>query len=211
MELTLSLVSVLGVLLLGAISPGPSFVLVARTAIAVSRIDGLFTAIGMGVGGAIFSAMVLLGLQALLASVPVLYLALKILGGLYLVYLAVHIWRGAKEPLAIARDEEKRSQSVGKSFMLGLLTQLSNPKTAIVYGTIFAALLPQHLPLSVTLVLPLLVFLVETGWYSVVAIALSTESSRASYLRSKIHIDRAAGGIMGLLGVKLIAAVQPGS
>jgi threonine/homoserine/homoserine lactone efflux protein len=51
METILSLSSVLGALLIGAISPGPSFVLVARTAMVVSRIDVLSTAIGMGVGG----------------------------------------------------------------------------------------------------------------------------------------------------------------
>jgi len=54
MELVYSLASVLGALLIGAISPGPSFVLVARTSMAASRIDGLFSAIGMGIGGVVF-------------------------------------------------------------------------------------------------------------------------------------------------------------
>ena len=58
MELILSLASVLGAILIGAISPAPSFVLVARTSMAASRIDGIFTAIGMGIGGVVFSAVV---------------------------------------------------------------------------------------------------------------------------------------------------------
>jgi threonine/homoserine/homoserine lactone efflux protein len=209
MELILSLVSVLGALLIGAISPGPSFVLVARTSMAASRIDGLFAAIGMGIGGAVFSVLVLLGLQAVLASVPWLYLALKLAGGLYLVYIATRIWRGAKEPIVISRAEEGIPKSVKRSFLLGLFTQLSNPKTAVVYGSVFAALLPHYLPLSATLSLPFLVFLVEAGWYSIVAFSLSSESSRAAYLRSKMHVDRVAAGVMGLLGLKLIAAARP--
>lgn len=209
MELILSLVSVLGALLIGAISPGPSFVLVARTSMAASRIDGLLTAIGMGVGGVVFSVMVLLGLQVALASVPWLYLALKLVGGLYLVYLAVRIWRGAKEPIVIPSAREGIPRSVKKSFLLGLITQLSNPKTAVVYGSIFAALLPHNLPHIAALALPFLVFLVEAGWYSIVALALSAESSRAAYLRSKMHVDRVAGGVMGLLGLKLVAAARP--
>ena len=88
MELILSLASVLGALLVGAISPGPSFVLVARTSMAASRIDGIFTAIGMGIGGVVFSAVVLLGLQAALVSVPWFYLALKLVGGLPLLFKA---------------------------------------------------------------------------------------------------------------------------
>lgn len=209
MEVIVSISSVLGALLIGAISPGPSFVLVARTSMAASRVDGVFAAIGMGIGGVIFSAVVLLGLQAALASVPWLYLMLKLVGGLYLVYLAVRIWRGAKEPIVIPGTEEGIRRSVKEPFLLGLVTQLSNPKTAVVYGSIFAALLPHNLPPSATLTLPFLVFLVEAGWYSMVALALSSESSRAAYLQSKIHVDRVAGGVMGLLGLKLIAAARP--
>lgn len=209
MELVLSLASVLGALLIGAISPGPSFVLVARTAMAVSRIDGFFAAIGMGIGGVIFSALVLLGLQAVIASVPLLYLTLKLAGGLYLAYIAVRLWRGAKEPIIIPGTEEAIRRSASNSFFLGLFTQLSNPKTAVVYGSIFAALLPHNLPPSATLALPFLVFFVEAGWYSIVAFALSAEPSRAAYLRSKMHVDRVASGIMGLLGLKLVAAARP--
>lgn len=209
MELVLSLAGVLGALLIGAISPGPSFVLVARTSMAMSRMDGLFTALGMGMGGVVFSAVVLLGLQAVLASVPWLYLALKLVGGLYLIYIAVRIWRGAREPIVLPGAEEGTRGCLKTSFLLGLFTQLSNPKTAVVYGSIFAALLPHSLPLSATLVLPFLVFLVEAGWYSIVALALSSESSRGAYLRSKLHVDRIAGGVMGLLGLKLVASARP--
>jgi threonine/homoserine/homoserine lactone efflux protein len=208
MELIISLGSVLGALLIGTISPGPSFILVARTAMAVSRIDGLSTAIGMGVGGVIFSVLVLFGLQVVLASVPWLYLALKLAGGLYLIYIAAKIWRGAKEPIVISSTEEGLPRTATKSFLLGLFTQLSNPKTAVVYGSIFAVLLPRNLSLSTTLALPFLVFSIEAGWYSIVALALSSASSRANYLRSKMHIDRIAGGVMGLLGLKLLTAAR---
>jgi threonine/homoserine/homoserine lactone efflux protein len=208
MELVISLGSVLGALLIGAISPGPSFVLVARTAMVVSRIDGLSTAIGMGAGGVIFSVLVLFGLQAVLASVPWLYLALKLAGGLYLIYLAAKIWRGAKELIVIPGNEEELPRSATKSFLLGLFTQLSNPKTAVVYGSIFAALLPHNLSPSTILVLPFLVFLIEAGWYSVVALMLSSTSSRATYLRSKMHIDRITGGVMGFLGLKLLTTAR---
>jgi len=64
--LTASIFGVIGALALGAISPGPSFVMVARTAVASSRVNALFAALGMGCGGIIFATAALLGLQALL-------------------------------------------------------------------------------------------------------------------------------------------------
>lgn len=208
MELVLSLVAVLGALLVGAMTPGPSFVLVARTSMAASRIDGLFTALGMGIGAVLFAVVVLLGLQAALAAVPWLYLMLKVAGGLYLLYMAVRIWRSAREPMVIPDSATAIRLSAKRSFLLGLFTQMSNPKTAIVYGGIFAALLPKSMPTIAYVFLPFMVFVVEAGWYAVVAFALSAESSRATYLRSKMHIDRMAGGVMGVIGLRLIFAAR---
>jgi threonine/homoserine/homoserine lactone efflux protein len=208
-ELALSLAALLGALTLGAMSPGPSFVLVARTAVARSRADGLAAALGMGIGGVVFSVLVVLGLHAALRAVPALYLVLKVAGGLYLVYLGIRVWQGAKEPLTIADSGERLKSSLGGSFLIALGTQLSNPKTAVFYGSIFAALLPQDLPLLVAAVLlPALVFVVETGWYAIVALALSSASPRAAYLRAKTMVDRTAGTVLGILGLKLVASAR---
>jgi threonine/homoserine/homoserine lactone efflux protein len=209
MEPIVSLAALLGALTLGAMSPGPSFVLVARTAIARSRADGLAAALGMGIGGVIFSVLVVLGLHAALSTVPQLYAMLKVAGGVYLLYLGIRIWRGAREPLAIAEPGERLKSSFGNSFLIALGTQLSNPKTAVFYGSIFAALLPQDLPLLVAAVLlPALVFLVEAGWYAIVALALSAASPRAAYLRFKTMVDRTAGTVLVILGLKLVASAR---
>lgn len=190
-------------------SPGPSFVMVARTALAVSRADGLAAALGMGAGGVVFAAAALLGLHIVLGSVAWLYLLVKVLGGAYLVYLGYAIWRGAKQPLALAENQgDNRAGTFRRSFWLGLVTQLSNPKTAVVYASIFVSLLPREIPAWVMFVLPLLIFAIETGWYSIVALALSAPSPRAAYLRSKTWVDRIAGGVMAALGVKLIAGAR---
>lgn len=211
MTLSTALLSLILALTLGAISPGPSFVMVARTALAVSRRDGIAASIGMGVGGALFSVLAVLGLLAVLAAVPLLYLALKVLGGAYLVHLGVRIWRGASQPLALnAATPSGQPGTLLRSFMLGLATQVSNPKTAIVYAGVFASLLPADAPGWVLLALPLIVFMIETGWYSLVSIALSSPAPRARYLSAKTWLDRAAGGILGLLGIKLMVdAARP--
>jgi threonine/homoserine/homoserine lactone efflux protein len=193
-------------LLAGVLSPGPSFVQVARIAVARSRADGLATALGLGLGAVAFAAVALAGLQALLTAVPPLYTALKALGGLYLLWMAWRIWRGAREPLPLASEDSVAARrSLYQSFRLGLVTQLSNPKCAVVYGSVFAALLPAHFPPLASLLVVLGVFLMETGWYAVVALVLSSAAPRAVYLRSKLLVDRTAAGVMGLLGLRLVA------
>lgn len=210
MESILAISGILGALLIGVVSPGPSFVLVARTAIAMSRRDGLAAAVGMGLGGVIFAALALIGLTAILAQVDWLYLGLKLLGGLYLLYLAIGLWRGATDPIVVPKAVPGARPNPGRSFVLGLATQISNPKTAVVYASVFAALLPPTLPGWMYLVLPLLIFVIEAAWYAVVALAFSADRPRAAYLRSKTWLDRLAGTVMGLLGLRLIAETARG-
>lgn len=195
------------VLLLGAMSPGPSFLLVARLAVAQSRGQGLAAALGMGTGAGLFALAALIGLQSLLTAVPALYVGIKLLGGAYLLYLAVIIWRGAKQPLAMS-DGPAPANSGRRAFLIALGTQLSNPKTAIAYTGIFAAFLPQGVELSTGLEVLALVLAVEIGWYAVVALLLSAPAPRAVYLRGKTWIDRAVGAALGFLGAKLLLSVR---
>lgn len=204
MTASAAVLAILGALWLGAMIPGPSFVLVARNAVGLSRHDGLATAFGMGVGGIVFGGVALAGLYTLLQAVEWLYIGLKIAGGAYLIFMASRIWRGADLPVTVGEAPAERPGSVRRSFWVGLTTQLSNPKTAIWYGSIFAALLPQHPPLWCYLVLPPLVFLVECGWYTIVALCFSSRGPRELYLRAKKWVDRIAAGAISALGLRLI-------
>lgn len=195
---------VLAALTVGVISPGPSFVMIARTAVSSSRSNGLAAAVGMGTGGALFALAALLGLQAVLLAVPSLYLVLKVVGGIYLAYLGFRIWSSAKEPLVVQGDPSGRGVSLPRSFALGFVTQVSNPKTAIVYASVFAAFLPAAPSVGFDFALVTIAFAIEAAWYSIVALALSSERPRRAYLRYKASVDRMAGGVMVLLGLKLV-------
>lgn len=206
--MTGAMLAIAGAIALGAMSPGPSFLMVARTSIAASRADGLAAALGMGVGGVLFAVMALLGLHVVLLSVPSLYAVLKITGGAYLIFIGWMIWRGAREPVQMSDDLQNGPQTVARSFWLGLATQVSNPKAAVVYASVFVSLLPREIPPAAMLILPAAIFAIEAGWYAIVALALSASSPRAAYLRWKLWIDRSAGAVMTALGLRLILATK---
>jgi len=204
MDAAVAFAGILGALALGMVSPGPSFIMVARTSVAVSRGAGMAAAVGMGVGGLAFGILALLGLEAVLAHAAWLYAALKVGGGLYLIYLAVRLWGGASQPLALAPDSARSGRGLATSFALGLATQLSNPKAAVIYASVFAALLPSAPPAWLYIALPPLIFVMETGWYALVATAFSSGRPRSLYLAAKAWIDRAAGAVLAALGIRLI-------
>ena len=175
----LAILAICGAIAVGAASPGPSFVMVMRTALARSRRDGVAAAFGMGIGGVIFCTLALLGMRAVFAQAPWLYLGFKVAGGCYLLYLAFRMWMGAKQPFMAKEGAAARPQ-IARSFLLGLATQLSNPKTLVFYGSVFA-LLPADLPVWSTFVLPPAIMAIETGWYVIVAMVFSLGRPRSWY------------------------------
>lgn len=190
-------------LVLGVISPGPSFLLVAQTAMSHSRKKALFISLGMGIGAMVFAILAQTGVYILLKTLPRLFFIFEILGGLYLCYLAFSILKYAKKPLDTQIHLEKKV-SLLRSFSLGLFTQLSNPKTAIIIGSIFAAFMPENAPILSYFLLALIAFCLDCGWYSIVAVTLSTQKAQKAYIKYKTLISYLSSCIMLGIGCKLL-------
>lgn len=193
----------LGIALL---SPGPSFLFVARTAVIESRHNAVAVALGLATGSAVFAMIASAGLLVLLESVPKLYIVLKVGGGIYLFYLGLKIWNNASTPVNDAIDPSDNTQSTSRAFMSGFLVQISNPKTAIVFGSVFAAFLPEISPTYASVSLVAISFSLAAVWYSLVAVLLSADKPRKTYGAMKPVLDRVAGGVMAAIGIKLAVA-----
>lgn len=195
-----TLLSVGFVQLLAVISPGPSFLITARTAVAKSHRDGVKVALGLGTGTVVWSTAALLGLNAVFHAVPVLFIGMKIAGALFLLYIAYKIFRHAAEPLKI----EGGAGAAGNPFLKGFLTQISNPKVAVFFGSIILAMLPAQLSPWMTVALIAIFSLNEVWWYTVVALFFGSGPVRRFYLRAKVWIDRVTGLFLGGLGLRLL-------
>ncbi len=198
------LLGIAAVLFFGAMSPGPSFLVVARNSLAKSRAHGLATAVGTGLGVSIFAMLAGLGVTALLRTVPVVFLIFKIAGGLYLVYLAYLIWRSAKQPLLSAEQAVDSTETLWQAFYQGLIAQISNPKTALVIAGIFAVFIPAEPPVFTVPLIALIAFVIDFCWYAFVALSLSAQKSRHVYARLKVWLDRTVACLLGLIGLRLI-------
>lgn len=198
-----SIIAIATVIVIGTMIPGPSFLMVARTTLQESKVAGLFAALGMGLGSLLLAICGLLGLHVLLSQIPSLYLALKIAGGLYLIYLAYRMWVNSANQLSEANVFNANHAS-RKSLVMAFLVQISNPKAAIIYGSVFAAFIPRDYGIDFVIAVLTCVFVIETGWYSLVCVMLSTDASRSAYFRARILINRIAGSIMAVLGLRII-------
>jgi threonine/homoserine/homoserine lactone efflux protein len=190
--------------LMAAISPGPAVLMSARTGVTEGLRTGAFLAIGIGAGAVVWAAAALFGLALIFQAAPALLWALKIAGGLYLIHMAWGMWRDADQPLDMA-ETGRPPRSALSAFRLGLITQLSNPKPAILFSAIFIGTVPNGTPAWVIAALLTVVFLNEAIWNTLVARIFSFQRSKAAYISLKTIIDRSFGGLLALLGLKIAA------
>ena len=121
------------------IVPGPNMIYLISRSIAQGRRAGLISLAGVGLGFLTYLLAASAGLATLFALVPQIYVALKLAGAAYLLWLAWQAFRpGGTSVFATQELEPDRPR---KLFGMGLLTCLLNPKIAILY----ISLLPQFL------------------------------------------------------------------
>lgn len=190
--------------LFAAISPGPSVLMSARIGVMQGLRAGIFVSIGIGISAVIWAAAALFGLAIVFEAAPALLWTLKIVGGIYLIWLGWKMWKSADTPLG-QPGEGALPRSDWSALRLGIITQLANPKPAIMFSAIFLGTVPPSAPVWVYGVILALVFLNDTLWNVFVARLFSFDRSRKAYLGLKSRLDRCFGGLLALLGVKIAA------
>lgn len=188
--------------LMAAISPGPAVLLSARTGLTGGMRAGMLVAAGIGLGAVIWASAALFGLALVFEAAPAALWSLKIVGGAYLVWLGWRSWRDAGEPLSLTAAKEPRRAELSP-FRLGLLTQLANPKPAIMFSAIFVGAVPPGTSGWVIVLLLGVVFLNEAVWNAMVARFFALDRARKGYAGLKTLIDRGFGAVLMLIGLKM--------
>ncbi|QYZ71418.1 LysE family translocator [Neotabrizicola shimadae] len=188
--------------LVAAASPGPAILMSARTGVTEGFRTGLFLAMGLGLGAVIWAVAALFGLAVLFQVAPALLWGFKIAGGLFLLWIALSMWRHAPEPLATPTEGDVPRGALS-ALWLGIATQLANPKPAVFFGAVFVGTVPPGTSWPWLAALLVAVFLNEVACNTLVARLFSFDGPRRAYARMKTGIDRSFGGILAILGLKI--------
>lgn len=194
------LLSVAAMWLVAVVIPGPNFFVVARMAALRSRRAALVVVGALGIGSTVWGLAGFFGVHALFAVAPALYAGLRLIGALYLVYVGGRIVWGSFRPRAV-----EAGGAIGGAFRLGLITSLSNPKSAMLVGSLFTAVMPPDAAVSVGLVTVAEMVAISVGWYALVACVISARPVAALFQRGRVWIDRVAGVIFVGFGLRVVA------
>ncbi|WP_130619691.1 threonine export protein RhtC [Dyella amyloliquefaciens] len=192
--------------LVALLSPGPDFFFVSQTAVSRTRRQAMFGVIGITLGVVVWSALALAGLQLVLQRLAWLERLISIAGGLYLAWMGVKMLRGAiRAPATLAGEPQQvLQQSDWATLRAGLLTNLSNPKVVIYFGSVFSAFLGDGVSAGARWGLWSMVVVETLLWFTVVAGVFALPAMRRGYLRLSRWIDGLAGAVFVAFGLHLI-------
>jgi RhtB (resistance to homoserine/threonine) family protein len=191
-----TLASLAAVHWLAMLSPGPNVLLVAQTAMSRSRAAGIAAALGVAAGAGLLATAAIVGLGLLTEQSSALRHGLQVAGGCYLVYLGASMWLEPRSPA--------QAPAGGRAYFLrGLLTNLSNPKAAVFFGSIVGATLGSDPSDWVRAAAVVVIVVDAVVWHCLVAVLFARPAVRDAYLRRQRTIDRVVGSALGAVGIVL--------
>ncbi|WP_350603764.1 LysE family translocator [Pseudoalteromonas sp. SMN1298-MNA-CIBAN-0114] len=198
--------SLVVVCMMGAMSPGPSLAVVLKHTMSGGMKNGMLAALSHGVGVGLYAAASLLGLGTLMAQFPTVYQVLVYLGAGYLAYLGLKILlaKPNNDELQVQKSEISAVKALQDGFAIAFL----NPKLAIFFLALFSQFIdPQNLTLSIGIIMCSTVFVIDTGWYLLVAVLTEVSKNRFGFTKQNPWLDKILGVVFIALAIKVVISL----
>nr|WP_174506594.1 LysE family transporter [Acinetobacter sp. Marseille-Q1620] len=187
-------------------TPGPDFFLVSQTAISRSRQQSMFVVLGITAGVMFWAMLALMGLNIIFEKMAWLKHIMLVAGGIYLCWLGFQMLKSAFSNNKTAEHTFELPQSNLRFFLKGLLTNISNPKAIIYFGSVFSVFMVNPALERVHFLLFVIVSVVTLLWFSFVAFIFSLSRFKAAYKNAAKWVDGISGGIFTAFGAYLIGS-----
>ena len=199
------LLTAAGAHLLAVMSPGPDFAMVTRQTLAYGRRAGVWTAMGIATGLIFHVGWALFGLGWVVQRVPLLLDLLRYGGAAFLLYMGVSALRAAP-PDSTPRPDDIPAQPARRSYLIGMATNLLNPKAMLYFVALCSALVTTATPVSQWLLLGAWILATTAAWFSLAAWSLGHPAIRSRLLGHAHWIDRGMGLLLIALGLLSLLA-----
>lgn len=186
------------------LSPGPDVLLVAKSSASTTRQNTLKIILGISVGIIVWVLLTLMGFTVLIEQWPWIQQILMLIGGLFLAKMGYAMLKGGILTLKQETKLEGVIQQQPKNyFILGLLTNLSNPKTLIYFSSVFSLALSSsastHLKTQLAIIIPIQTFLV----FTLFMLIMSMPKVKNIYQKSGGYIDIVSGTLFVIFAIWL--------
>jgi len=193
--------------LLSIMSPGPNVLAIMGTSMSQGRPAGLALALGIATGSFCWAVLTATGLSALLAGYALALTAIKVVGGLYLLWLALKAFRAAARRHDIAaRGIAGGSLPPWRCFLRGLAIQMTNPKAALAWIAVISLGLQPGAPGWVALVIVAGTTALSVAIHAIYAMLFASAPMLRLYARARRVIQFTLGSVFAFAGLKLLSS-----
>lgn len=196
------ILAVATITILAVISPGPDFAMVTRQSYTYGIKTGLLCALGIAIGVQVHVFYTVFGITLIIMSSSTLFLAIKLMGVLYLVYIGVKSFTN-KTKIAINSTTTQLISNFS-AFKTGFLTNALNPKTMFFVVSVYSQVIQAGNPTWLNLSYGVFISLVHLIWFSLIALFFASPSIRNKVLSYQAVMDKTIGALLVLLGVSLL-------
>lgn len=190
----------------GTASPGPSNLAIMSLAMSAGRRSALTFALGVMSGSFFWALLASLGLSAVLATYSECLVAIKIAGGLYLLWLGVKSARSAFRPGKLPAATARQDEPFRRLYLRGLALHLTNPKAILVWLSIVSLAVSPAGGASHTVPVVLGCMCIGASVFSSYAVLFSTASARRVYVAIRRWLDGSLAIMFGIAGFKLLTS-----
>lgn len=197
------LATLLAVFAVAVVAPGADFAFVVRESVAYGRRAGLMAALGVSAAILVHTTYTVLGIGLVVSQSILLFNIIKWAGVAYLVFIGIMSLKAAVPSLVIDEGRSRAPRPLGRSFGLGFLTNLLNPKATLFFVSLFTAIVSHETPLYAQFTYGGLMALMMVVWFTLVAVVFAAPAIRSGFVRMGRWFDRATGLVFIALGLRL--------
>ena len=191
---------IFAVCLLGAMSPGPSMVVVINNAIFKNRLNGILTSIGHGVGIGIYALFAVLGIALIIKTNLYVFNVIKFLSIIFLVYLGINLMN-TNDKLEF---DGKDINSGFTSFLQGLSISLLNPKIFIWFVAIYSQFMSVDNDMIFNTILILTASIIDAIWYVILTLLVTTNIALDFIKDKSVLLQKFVGSVFIIIGALLL-------
>ena len=182
------------VCLLGAMSPGPSMMVVINNAIFKNKFNGILTALGHGFGIGIYALFAVVGVGLIIKTNIIIFNSIKFLSIIFLFYLGIQALM-KKDQIEF---DKNNIESGMRSFLQGLSISILNPKIFIWFIAIYSQFMSLNNGYFFNISLVLIASIVDALWYSLL-VNLVTSHSILELIKNKSYLIKKIVGFLFII------------
>lgn len=192
---------------LAVMSPGPDFIMVVRNAIMSGKKSGIFTALGIAIALLVHIFYSALGIGLIISQSILAFNIIKVFGALYLLFLGWKIWSNKEKTVEVTASKKSKISN-WKSFQMGFICNVLNPKAALYFVSLFALVLPPNIDWSLLSFISMEILLITFGWFTLVALFFSISKIQKGFYRFEKLFQKIFGGLLILFGLKVLTSTK---